>query len=98
MLLSAVNTFIKYVLHTIDLQSEDPWDNKAIYLRYVDIVLGGTCDMRSPCYRCLLIVCLFLTGFLRLCLYVSYMAFMLWILYIPLHIARRIYITTKYVC
>ena len=40
MLLSAVNTFIKYVLHTIDLQSEDPWDNKAIYLRYVDIVLG----------------------------------------------------------
>ena len=42
MLLSAVNTFIKYVLHTIDLQSEDPWDNKAIYLRYVDIVLGAS--------------------------------------------------------
>ena len=41
-------------------------------------------------------VCLFLKGFLRLCLYVSYMAFMLWILYVPLHILRRIYITTKY--
>jgi len=37
------------------------------------------------------------TGFLRLCLYVSYMSFMLWVLFIPLHIARRIYITAKYV-
>ena len=40
MLLGAVNTFLRYLLHTFDLQSEDPWENKAIYLRYVDIVIG----------------------------------------------------------
>ena len=44
MMLVAVNTFCCYVLHTIDLQSEDPWENKTIYLRYIDIVLG----MRFP--------------------------------------------------
>ena len=34
-------------------------------------------------------------GFLKLLLYMSYMAFMMWILFIPLHIARRIYVTAK---
>ena len=27
----------------------------------------------------------------------SYMLFMMWIFFIPLHIARRVYITAKYV-
>ena len=40
MFLVAVNTLLKYFLHTIDLQSENPWENKPIYLRYVDIVVG----------------------------------------------------------
>ena len=34
-------------------------------------------------------------GFLKLLLYVSYMMFMLYVLFIPLHIARRVYITAK---
>ena len=40
MLLVAVNTLLRYVLHTIDLRSEDPWENKTIYMRYVDIGIG----------------------------------------------------------
>ena len=32
---------------------------------------------------------------MKLCLYMSYMLFMMWILFIPLHIARRIFITAK---
>lgn len=40
MLLVAGNTFLHYLLHTIDLRSEDPWENKTIYMRYVDIVIG----------------------------------------------------------
>ena len=40
MFLVAVNTFLHYVLHTIDLRSEDPWENKTIYMRYVDIAIG----------------------------------------------------------
>ncbi|CAI8037465.1 E3 ubiquitin-protein ligase synoviolin [Geodia barretti] len=74
MLLVGLNTFLHYVLHSIDLRSEDPWENKTIYMRYVDIGVG----------------------FMKLCLYMSYMLFMMWILFIPLHIARRIFITAKH--
>lgn len=31
---------MKYVLHAIDLQSENPWENKAVYLLYGELVLG----------------------------------------------------------
>ena len=41
MFLVAVNTFLHYLLHAVDLRSEDPWENKTIYMRYVDIVIGG---------------------------------------------------------
>lgn len=73
MLLNAINTFLRYILHSIDLQSEDPWENKTIYMRFIDIVLG----------------------FFKLIIYLSYMSFMLYVLFIPLHIARRVYITAK---
>lgn len=31
---------MKYVLHSIDLQSENPWENKAVYLLYSELILG----------------------------------------------------------
>ena len=31
---------MKYILHKIDLQSENPWDNKAVYLLYTELVMG----------------------------------------------------------
>lgn len=34
------NIFIKYVLHTIDLQSGNPWENKAVYLLYTELIMG----------------------------------------------------------
>ena len=40
MLLVAINTFLHYLLHSIDLRSEDPWENKTIFMRYVDIGVG----------------------------------------------------------
>lgn len=35
-----LNITIKYVLHTIDLQSENPWDNKAVFLLYTELIIG----------------------------------------------------------
>ncbi|XP_071477983.1 E3 ubiquitin-protein ligase synoviolin B-like [Diadema antillarum] len=35
-----VNVFFKYILHTIDLQSENPWESKAVYMLYTDLILG----------------------------------------------------------
>ncbi len=40
-LLTVVLTiFVKYVLHTLDLQSENPWESKAVYMLYTDLSLG----------------------------------------------------------
>ncbi|CAC5394293.1 SYVN1 [Mytilus coruscus] len=32
--------FVKYILHTLDAQNENPWENKAVYLLYTELVLG----------------------------------------------------------
>ena len=32
---------MKYVLHIIDLRSENPWDNKAVYLLYTELITGN---------------------------------------------------------
>lgn len=34
------NTAVKYILHTIDLQSENPWDNKPVFLLYTELIIG----------------------------------------------------------
>lgn len=34
------NISIKYALHTIDLQSENPWDNKPVFLLYTELIIG----------------------------------------------------------
>jgi len=34
------NTLIKYVLHSIDLYSENPWENKAVFMLYTELVIG----------------------------------------------------------
>ncbi|XP_013400615.1 E3 ubiquitin-protein ligase synoviolin A [Lingula anatina] len=35
-----LTVFIKYILHTVDVQSENPWENKAVYLLYSDLGMG----------------------------------------------------------
>lgn len=42
LLTMVLTTFIKYMLHTIDLQSENPWDNKAVYMLYTELFTGMT--------------------------------------------------------
>ena len=34
------NIGVKYLCHGIDLQSENPWENKAMYLLYMELVVG----------------------------------------------------------
>ncbi|KAK2583739.1 hypothetical protein KPH14_009657 [Odynerus spinipes] len=35
-----INITVKYILHTIDLQSENPWDDKPVFLLYTELVIG----------------------------------------------------------
>lgn len=37
----AINIAVKYICHTVDLQSENPWENKAMYLLYTELIMGG---------------------------------------------------------
>ena len=36
----AYNIGVKYVCHGIDLQSENPWENKSMYLLYTELFVG----------------------------------------------------------
>jgi len=35
-----INTLVKYVLHSIDLHSENPWENKAVFMLYTELFIG----------------------------------------------------------
>jgi len=35
-----LTVFLKYILHAIDLQSENPWENKAVFMLYVELITG----------------------------------------------------------
>lgn len=35
-----VHTFVKYILHTIDLQNENPWESKTVCLLYTELILS----------------------------------------------------------
>merc|ERR1719167_379706 len=35
-----VNTLVKYILHSIDLHSENPWENKAVFMLYTELFIG----------------------------------------------------------
>lgn len=35
-----INILIKYGLHSVDINSETPWDNKAVFLLYTELVMG----------------------------------------------------------
>ncbi len=34
------NTVVKYVLHSVDLYSETPWENKAVFMLYTELFIG----------------------------------------------------------
>jgi len=35
-----INIATKYALHTIDLHADTPWENKAVFLLYTELVMG----------------------------------------------------------
>ncbi|XP_020909370.2 E3 ubiquitin-protein ligase synoviolin, partial [Exaiptasia diaphana] len=44
---------MKYTLHVIDLQSENPWDNKAVYLLYTELIMGF---IKAILYVCFVVI------------------------------------------
>lgn len=38
--INMLSTMTKYLLHTVDMQSENPWENKGIYILHSELALG----------------------------------------------------------
>ncbi|KAG0431527.1 hypothetical protein HPB47_021699 [Ixodes persulcatus] len=68
-----VNIYIKYFLHTMDLHSENPWENKAVYLLYTELVVS----------------------FIKVVLYLTFMAIMIKIHTFPLFAIRPMYLSMR---
>lgn len=41
LLTAVVHVFVKYLLHAVDLRRDNPWENKAVYLLYTELILDG---------------------------------------------------------
>ncbi|KAK3745505.1 hypothetical protein QZH41_009906, partial [Actinostola sp. cb2023] len=55
-LLTIVATILmKYTLHVIDLQSENSWDNKAVYLLYTELIMGFIKAILYVCFVAIMI-------------------------------------------
>ncbi|XP_059475518.1 E3 ubiquitin-protein ligase synoviolin isoform X2 [Neocloeon triangulifer] len=67
------NIGIKYVLHAVDLQSDNPWENKAVFLLYTELAMG----------------------FVKVVLYVTFVAIMVRIYTLPLFAFRPMYYTMR---
>lgn len=67
------NTTIKYVLHAAELRTDNPWENKAVFLLYTELVIG----------------------FIRVVLYVLFVAIMVRIYTLPLFAFRPMYYTMR---
>lgn len=66
-------TLMKYLLHSIDLQNENPWENKAVYFLYTELIIG----------------------FIKVVLYIVFMAIMIKVHTFPLFAIRPMYLSLR---
>lgn len=67
------NIAIKYVLHAAEMRTDNPWENKAVFLLYTELVIG----------------------FIRVVLYLLFVAIMVRIYTLPLFAFRPMYYTMR---
>ncbi|KOX70394.1 E3 ubiquitin-protein ligase HRD1 [Melipona quadrifasciata] len=77
------NISVKYILHTIDLQSENPWDNKPVFLLYTELIIGLLKSLNL----------LYLLG--QVILYVAFVTLMVKLYTLPLFALRAMYYTMR---
>lgn len=107
LLTMVLTTFIKYLLHTIDLQSENPWDNKAVYMLYTELFTGTVfsilniyCIYTSGQCVCNLSwntqILVFIPGFIKVLLYIAFMTIMIKVHTFPLFAIRPMYLAMRW--
>jgi E3 ubiquitin-protein ligase synoviolin len=78
---------VKYILHMHDLRSAHPWENKAVYLLYTELVISE-CLSISP-------ICNTPPDLIRCVLYVIFVAVMIRLHTFPLFSIRPLYLTIR---
>ena len=102
-----LTTFIKYLLHTVDLQSENPWDNKAVYMLYTElftgtqpaqlwnVLLNSACEIKTKVVAAILTL-EFIPGFIKVLLYIAFMTIMIKVHTFPLFAIRPMYLAMRW--
>lgn len=97
-----LNTAIKYVLHIIDMNREVFWENKAVFLLHIEVLIGlqrdNSCSLpfkmlgwevilKMECY----------TGLVKVGLYMIFVALMIKLYTLPLFAFRPMYYSMRWV-
>lgn len=104
-----LTTFIKYILHTVDLQSENPWDNKAVYMLYTELFTGAAFSSEIVRWKYISITLVFFdcvyvsemlfdvvfSGFIKVLLYIAFMTIMIKVHTFPLFAIRPMYLAMR---
>lgn len=88
----------KYLINCIDMRSEAPWEEKSIYVFYVELAAGqsraaaldsssDSTDRFPPASRA--------TDFFKLCTYLTFFGLILTFYGLPLNILRDVYLTLR---
>lgn len=89
----------KYVINCIDMRNEAPWEEKSIYVFYVELAAGKNKPSLPPHVIVELIrggvSVLNLTDFFKLCTYLTFFGLILTFYGLPLNILRDVYITLR---
>ena len=91
---------VKYGLHTYDIQRENPWEDKAVFLLYAELVIGNeqithTLRLKSYSFDCVYLVGI---GFVKVILYMMFMLIMIRVYTLPLFAVRPMYLAMRWVC
>lgn len=87
-----LNITIKYVLHTVDLNSDTPWENKAVFLLYTELVMGKSYNSVQELLTTWLT---FFSGFFKVLLYMIFVVIMIRLYTLPLFAFRPMYYTMR---
>ncbi|KAJ3390743.1 E3 ubiquitin-protein ligase hrd1 [Lobulomyces angularis] len=85
------STFIKYILHTIDHRSPHPWEDKSIYIFYLDLIVGNSLLKEKIQLNFLV----YSKDFFKLVTYVFFFGIVVNYYGLPLHIIRDLYMTLR---
>ncbi|KAJ3210510.1 hypothetical protein HDU67_005241 [Dinochytrium kinnereticum] len=72
----------KYALHSIDMRRETPWENKSMYIFYLELVIAILITKHTP-------------DFFKLITYFLFFAIVVHFYGLPLHIIRDLYMTLR---